>query len=513
MSTVDSNNSRVLKNTIFLYLRMFITVVVALYTSRITLQYLGVTDYGLTNVVGGVISLFSFISVTMSNASTRFFSFCLGKNNFEDLVNTFKTTVTIYLVLIGLIFLIAESLGLWFVWNKLNIPEGRHTAAMIVYQISLLTLFSGLLRIPYNSSIIAHERMNFYAYTSIVEVVAKLLIVYLLTITPFDRMVFYNFMYLLVSILVTIWYAAYCKKRYKECVFAINRDLTKFKSIFSFAGWNFTSNMGDVAIDQGINILLNIFFGPAINAARAIAVQIKTQIQSFSWNFAIASSPQIIKLYASQQNEAMSRLVIQSSKLTFFLMFIMSVPLYIGMEMVLEIWLKDVPEWALIFARLSIINIVVASLGGTLNLLIQATGDIKKYVVILTVAKFSCFGLVYIAFEIMKLPPDYSFYVTILYAVIALTIQFGRTASIKGFDISSYLKEVVFKSVVISIFTIFSLYTIIVLVDAGTYGTNLLVMLISLVLSSLYIFIIGCNQEEKRWIRKSAHRMFLKIKS
>ena len=331
------SNKRVLKNTVFLYVRMLITVLVSLYTSRVVLQYLGVVDFGILNVVGGVVSMFSFITSTMTNASTRFFSYALGTGDKEDLAATFKTTISIYVLLIVIILVIAETIGLWFVWNKLNIPPERHSAAMLVYQISLMIFCCGLLRIPYNSSIIAHERMSFYAYTSIIEVSLKLAIVFMLMVAPFDKLVFYNFMFFLVSLGITFWYVFFCRK-FEECKFGFNRDKEKFKSIFSFAGWNFTSNMGDVAIDQGINVLINIFFGPAINAARGIAFQIKGQVASFCTNFQIAAGPQITKYYAAGDLDNMNRLVLQSSKISFYLMFVVSLPAYVGMETVVKLY-------------------------------------------------------------------------------------------------------------------------------------------------------------------------------
>lgn len=478
---------------------MFITVIVSLYTSRITLQYLGVSDYGISNVVGGVISMFSFITTTMSNASTRFFSYSLGQNNKKELEDTFKTTITIYLLLIAIIFIIAETVGLWFVWFKLNIPTNRHSAAMIVYQISLLTLYSGLLRIPYNSAIIAHEKMDFYAYVSIVETVLKLLIVYLLTITTFDRMIFYNWMFFMVSAIITLGYIYYCKKKFSECIFAIFLDRERFRSIFSFAGWNFTSNMGDVAIDQGINILINIFFGPAVNAARAISYQIKNQVANFSWNFLIAATPQITKLYAAGRKDDMYKLVLQSSKVSFYLMFLLSAPMYVGMEIILKIWLKEVPEWTSILSKLAIINLVISAWGGTLQNAIQATGDVKRFVLLLTLGKVGAFLLTYIALRYYCATVEYTFYFTMLYAIFSLFVQCYEIKKIIGVDVGLYLKEIVCRSLIVIAIVCTIYYIASTSFDINDlYIKDCLLVFITFITSCIFSFFIGLNIDERQ---------------
>ena len=477
---------------------MLITVFVSLYTSRVVLQYLGVVDFGILNVVGGVVSMFSFITSTMTNASTRFFSYALGKGDKEDLAATFKTTMSIYVLLIVIILVIAETIGLWFVWNKLNIPPERHSAAMLVYQISLMIFCCGLLRIPYNSSIIAHERMSFYAYTSIIEVSLKLAIVFMLMVAPFDKLVFYNFMFFLVSLGITFWYVFFCRK-FEECKFGFNRDKEKFKSIFSFAGWNFTSNMGDVAIDQGINVLINIFFGPAINAARGIAFQIKGQVASFCTNFQMAAGPQITKYYAAGDLDNMNKLVLQSSKISFYLMFLVSVPAFVGMEMVLQLWLKEVPDYALILTRLVLVNIVVNSLGGTMNIAIQASGKIKKYVLALTAGKFFTFAVALVAFKFFEGSPEYSVYCTILYACISVFIQCVNYRLVSNNSILLYLREVLGKAMVVAILSIALVYVLYTRIyDAANYLSILLLIVCSFVVSTIVCCCFGFNKDERQ---------------
>lgn len=507
MPSETGNNKRVLKNTVFLYVRMLITVVVSLYTSRIVLEYLGVVDFGILNVVGAFVSMFSFITSSMTNASTRFFSYALGKGDKDDLVATFKATISIYVLIIVGVLLVAETIGLWFVWNKLNIPPERHASAMIVYQISLLIFCSGIMRIPYNSSIIAHERMSFYAYTSIIEAVLKLAITFMLIVAPFDKLVFYNFMFFIVSFNVTLWYACFCRK-FEECRLGINRDKKKIKAIFSFVGWNFTSNMGEVAIDQGINILINFFFGPAINAARGIAFHIKEHVCSFCTNFQLAAAPQITKYYASGDLFNMNRLVIQSSKVSFYLMFLVSMPACVGMEMVLEIWLENVPAYTLIFTRLILLNRIIDALAGTIQVAVQASGKIKFYVLSLTIVKFLAFILTFIVFRYFDVSPEYSIYCTILYAFVSIVIQCFHYQMISNFPIISYLKEVIGRGLLVVAFSfafVYALYEKIY--DASNYLTIFVLILYSFFVSLCSCYVFGLNADERLKVK-----LFLKSK-
>lgn len=500
------NNKRVLKNTVYLYIRMLITVLVSLYTSRIILQYLGVVDFGILNVVGAVVSMFGFITSAMTNASTRFFSFALGKGDKADLVATFKATITIYFILIAVILFIAETVGLWFVWNKLNIPPERHTAAMIVYQISLLSFCCGLLRIPYNASIIAHERMGFYAYTSIIEVSLKLVIVFLLIVAPFDKLVFYNFMFFFVSLCITLWYAYFCKK-FEECRFGLNRDKEKFKAIYSFVGWNFVSNMGDLFIDQGINILINFFFGPAINAARGIAFHIKGHVTSFCINFQIATSPQITKYYAAGDLPNMNKLVLQSSKISFYLMFLVCMPACVGMETVLQIWLKEVPIYTLIFTRLILINRIVDSLAGTMHMAIYASGKIKHFVMVLSVAKVLAFALVFIVFKFFEASPEYSVYCTIFYASVSICIQCFYYRLVSNCSIVLYLKDVIGRAVLVAFLSIILVYFLYVRIyDASNYLLMFLLVMYSFLVAVCVCYFIGLNSDERLKVNQILRR-------
>lgn len=503
------NNKRVLKNTVYLYIRMLITLVVSLYTSRIILQYLGVVDFGILNIVGAFLSMFGFATAAMGRASTRFFSFALGKGDKDDFIATFKSTISIYILLATVVLIIAETVGLWFVWNKLNIPQDRHASAMIVYQISLLTFCCGMLRIPYNSSIIAHERMDFYAYTSVIEVVLKLVIVFLLMVAPFDKLVFYNFMFFLVSLGITLWYAYFCR-RFEGCRFGLNWNKRKFKEIYSFVGWNFISNIGDIFIDQGINILINFFFGPAINAARGIAFHIKGHVTSFCINFQIATSPQITKYYAAGDLPNMNKLVLQSSKISFYLMFLVCMPACVGMETVLQIWLKEVPIYTLIFTRLILINRIVDSLAGTMHMAIYASGKIKYFVMVLSVAKVLAFALVFVVFKFLDAPPEYSVYCTIFYAFVCICIQCFYYRLVSNCSIVLYLKDVIGRAVLVAFLSIILVYFLYVKIyDASNYLLMFLLMMYSFLVAVCVCYFIGLNSDERLKVNLILKQKFL----
>jgi O-antigen/teichoic acid export membrane protein len=320
-------NKRIAKNTVMLYIRMLFSMVVSLYTSRIVLNTLGVEDYGIYNVVGGIITMFSFLNGAMAAGTQRFLTFELGKNDAIQLSRVFSMSMSIHLMIALVVFVLGETLGLWFVNTQLTIPSERMAAANWVYQFSVLSAMVGIWSVPYNASIIAHERMNVYAYVSILEVILRLLIVFLLQWFGFDKLKFYAVLVFSVSLTIRFIYGRYSKLHFSETRFKFywNKDL--FNTLVSYAGWNLWGNLAVVAHDQGVNILLNIFFGPAVNAARGIAYSVKAAVYSFVQNFQVAMNPQIIKSFASGDFKNMHQLIFQGSKFSFFLLFFLFVGL------------------------------------------------------------------------------------------------------------------------------------------------------------------------------------------
>lgn len=326
MSSKSSNGKRIAKNAILLYLRTFITMCITLLTSRIILRSLGVNDYGLYNVVGGVVAMFSVLTGSLSAAISRFTTFELGKNDNERLKRVFCTSINIQIILIVVIVLLAETIGLWFLNYKMNIEEGRIVAANWVFQFSIITFVINLLSVPYNASIIAHERMSAFAYISILDAILKLAIAFLISFSPIDKLVFYALLLMLCGLVIRLIYARYCNRHFEECQYKIIFDKSLLKEMFGFAGWNFIGASSDVFRDQGGNIIINLFFGTSVNAARAVAMQVSSAITTFVNNFLTAVRPQITKSYASGDYSYMMQLIYRGSKFSGFILLFFALP-------------------------------------------------------------------------------------------------------------------------------------------------------------------------------------------
>ncbi|EFB7153453.1 MULTISPECIES: lipopolysaccharide biosynthesis protein [Enterobacterales] len=375
----SSNNRRIFKNTLFLYFRMLLTLGVTLYTSRVVLNNLGVEDFGIYNVVGGVVTMMAFLSGAMSSATQRFLSFELGKKDTEQLHNVFKMSINIHWLIIFIVVLIAETLGLWFVNTQLVIPSERLVAANWVYQCAIISFCCSVLAVPYNAAIIAHEKMSAFAYISIVDVLLKLIVVFWLAAHDGDKLQFYALLLSLVSVLILGCYYAYARWQFEVTRFGWYWNTELFKTLFSYTGWNLFGNVAAVAANQGINILLNLFFGATVNAARAIAFQVNSAITGFVTSLQMSINPQIVKSFASDNHTYMLQLVFSGARYSFFLLYMLAIPLLLQTEVILKVWLGILPEHAVEFCRLVIIDSLIVCLSGTLMTAFQATGKIKKY--------------------------------------------------------------------------------------------------------------------------------------
>lgn len=379
MARIADNNKRIAKNTIFLYIRLLFSMLVSLYTSRVILQYLGVEDYGIYNVVGGVVAMFSLISGTLSSSISRNLTFTLGKGDYDRLKRMFATSVNVQCLLIIIILLLAEPIGIWFLNNKLVIPESRMYAANWVFQFSLLTFCINLFSVPYNAAIISHERMDTFAFIGVLEVLLKLGVVFLLLISPFDKLIFYALLLCSVSVLIQTIYFVYCKRNFEECKYHFCYERQIMKEVLSFAGWNFIGSAASILKNQGLNILLNLFFGPTVNAARAIATQVNTAITGFVSNFMTALTPQITKAYAQGDMDYVVQCVYKGSKFSYFLLFFLSLPVMVETEGILRLWLVNVPDTTVNFVRYIILLSLADTLSRTTINANNATGDIKQY--------------------------------------------------------------------------------------------------------------------------------------
>lgn len=433
-----SGGERIAKNTLLLYFRQILIMFVSLYTVRVVLNVLGAEDYGIFNVAAGVVTMFSFLSGSMATASQRYFSYDLGKNNYDKLSETFSVTLEIYFILIFIVLFFAETIGLWFVNQKLVIPDTRKVAANIVYQASIVSFIFTLITTPYMACIIAHENMSVYAYVSIIETTLRLLIVYLLQIFSFDKLSMYGILLCVIAVLNTSIYRFYCKKNYKECRFRFVRNKPLLKELISYSGWNMFGASVGIVKNQIINILLNLFFGPLVNAARSVAAQVCSAVQSFGQNFSTAMRPQVIKNYASNNIEDCMTLVNRGSKFTYYLMLFFSLPLIYEMDFVLTLWLKNFPPETILFSRLVLIDCLIECLSYQIMTLAQATGKIKLYQSLVGGIQFLNLPISYLLLKLGL--PAYS--VLIVSIIMTINSSIARLIVVKrlvAFSIKKYL--------------------------------------------------------------------------
>jgi len=373
----ESSNKTIAKNTLFLYFRMLFTMLVSLYTSRVNLAVLGIVDHGIYQIVGGVVAMFAFINSSLSGATSRFLTYELGRGDKERLKKTFASVLNIHILVAILIFVLAETIGLYFLGKKIVIPDNRYNAALIVYQISILTSMLAVVQVPYNACIISHEKMSIFAYMTILEVSLKLIICYLLYIIPYDKLVFYGIMVFCVTVIIQYIYRFYCIKHFEECHFKYVNDKKILKPIFLFAGWDLFGNFSVMARSHGVNVIMNMFFGPVINSAVGFSTTIGTQVLAFSNNFLTAIRPPIVKAYSQNQIEKMENLMINASKYSFSLLLLLSTPFIFESQFILNLWLKTPPPYTQIFCVYELILSVLSSIFLPLVFAIHATGKIK----------------------------------------------------------------------------------------------------------------------------------------
>lgn len=450
MSDKNSDNNRIAKNTAYLYLRTAFTLIISLYTSRVILQNLGVSDYGIYSAVGGVVGIFSILSGTLSSAISRYITFELGRKNFKRLKEIFTTSLLIQLGISILVIIIGETIGLWFVSEKMNVPIERISAAEWVWHSSLAIFIFSFLKAPYNATIIAHEHMNAYAIISVIEAVLKLLIVYLISISPYDKLVSYSLLLVLVSAAVFLSLLIYCKSKFEECIITKLSGKSIVKEIAEFAGLTFFNNGASVLNHQGISVLMNLFFGVTSNAARGVTTQVEHAVMQFVNNFTLAVNPQITKSYASGDRERMFSLVCKGSKYSYFLMLLFALPIFVEVEYILSIWLTVVPEDTSIFIRLSLCGAMIQMLGKTGYTACMATGKIRKYSFWITIVGCLTFPFTWVLFELGM--PAYAAYAAFIVVNIAVNItRLFFMKEMLDFPISMFVKQVIFKILMVTV--------------------------------------------------------------
>lgn len=509
----SENTKRIAKNTLTLYVRMLFSMLVGLFTSRIVLDALGEINYGIYNVVGGIVPILSVLTGALSGAISRFITFELGTGNQEKLNRIFSTSVNIQFIMALAGLVLCEIAGVWFLNEKMNIPADRMDAANFVLQCSIASFMVSLVSVPYTAIIIAHEKMSAFAYISIVEVVLKLVIAYLMYISPVDTLKLYAALLLGVSILMRIIYGVYCGRHFPEAKYHFIIDRPLLKEMFSFAGWNLFGNTAYMLNTQGVNMLVNVFFGVTTNAAQAIASQVNGAVSQFVGNFTTAINPQITKSYASNDQDYLYKLVCRGTKYTFFIMYLFLVPIILEADTILEIWLKEVPADSGVFVRLVLISSLATVIGNPMLTTIMATGKIRRYQVVVTTAGCLVFPLTWIAFSLGC--PAYVSY--IIYAVIYFLLNFIRLATLKrliGFPVGEFNRKVFSRIGGVSVLAFF-IPGIVTYMMEPSFIRLLLVCIVSLLWSLLVFYYIGIDKEERMFFKSkirniAKHRLLYK---
>lgn len=498
MKDTAQNNKRIAKNTLLLYMRMLFMMAVSLYTSRVILHILGVEDFGIYNVVGGVVAMFSVISGSLSAAISRFITYELGKGNKDSLVRIFSSSVTIQIGLSLIIFILAELVGVWFLNAKMNIPNGRIYAANWVFQLSILTFVINLVSVPYNAAIVAHEKMSAFAYISILEVIAKLVIVYLLFISPIDKLIFYAVLMAIVALVIRFVYGYYCKYHFEECTYHFVFDKDLLKKMFGFAGWNFIGAASSVLRDQGGNIVINLFCGPAVNAARGIAYQVNTAINGFVSNFMIALNPQITKSYASGDKEYMMTLIFQGARLSFYILLLLSLPVIINVHYILTLWLKIVPEHTTQFVQLVLIFAMSESISNPLITAMLATGNIRNYQIVVGGLQMMNLPISYILLRFGCIP-EIVLIVAICISQCCLAARLYMLRSMIGLSIRQYLSKVYFNVLFVTVLSAI-IPSVVFYYLNETFFSFILICIVSVISTCIVIYYIGSDKQEKQFI-------------
>lgn len=505
MAEYKTSNSRLAKNTIFLYLRMIFIMAVTLYTSRVILQVLGIEDYGIYNVVAGLVAMFGFFNSAMSGTTQRYISYYLGKDQPSDLSTVFSTCFLTHALLALIVFVLIESIGLWFLYNYLVIPPERTQAAFWAFQCATLSAVVMIISIPFNANIIAHEKMSAFAYISIVEASLKLAIVFLLVLGDADRLIMYGVLLLAVQCLIFLTYLLYCTHHFPETPLRLAYDKKLFREVSAFAGWNLWGNLSSVLSSHGLNLLLNSFFGPTVNAARGIAYQVDGAIRMFASNFQMAMNPQIVKTYATHQTDEMHKLVYLSSKFSYFLLLIISLPIFIETHAILEVWLDIVPPWTVSFLRLMMIVVIIDSVANPLMTSAAATGRVKVYQSVVGGILLMVLPLAYIALKIVD-NPNIVFVAHICICFIASIVRFILVRRLINLSATRYLTQVVARCLIVTL--IASILPLLLHLHlTPSLWTSVLIVIIAILSALCTTYALGLTREERTFVNSKVKQL------
>lgn len=508
MSAYEHSGKRIAKNTLLLYGRMIVIMLVTIYTSRVVLDKLGTDDYALYHVVAGVIGMLAFLNNTLSIGTSRFLTFSLGKGDPKGLKETFNTAFYTHLVLALIVIIILETVGLWFLNNKLVIPDDRLFACRIVYQISILTTLINITQVPYTSTIIAHERMNIYAYLSILEAVLKLLIVYLLTIANADKLIFYASLVAGVQLLVAMLYRAYCIKNFSESKLQPIFNKSIFKDLMDYSGWNIIANISEAINHSGLPIILNLFFQPFVVAAQSLATQVTHALMQFITNFRTAINPQIIKLYAAGDYEGSRKLTLTTTVYVFDLLLLLCLPCIAIMGKLMDLWLVDVPEYAVIFAQFAIARCIIGCFSASFYIPMMAAGKLKSNSLASLIITITQYGLLLALFK-LGFGVMWMQYIAVLvsfsYSFIVKPLILRREIGYNWKEMISCYKECFKNGIIPIIVTVLCM----IFIPQTNFGYSILIALIiaiSVVISTWMFLDAAMKQRVISMVKSKLHR-------
>lgn len=509
-SQTTDNNKRIAKNTLLLYFRMLLMMFVTLFTSRVVLDKLGVTDYGIYNVVGGVVAMLGFLNSSMSNAVQRYLSFEIGKNNEAGVNRIFNVSLFAHAGIAVFVFIVMEIVGVWYLNTHMNIPAERMDAANWVLQCSIFTTLFTIVQVPYNAIIISKEQMGIYAYISILEVVLKLLVVYMLAIGNFDKLKLYSVLIMVVTIGIVMIYRFYCTRKYKEAKFKLIKDWNLLKQIVGFASWNMLGELAWVFTGQGVNIILNSFFGPVVNAARGLAEQVNGAVNRFVANFQTAVNPQLIKNYASDQLGEMKTLLFRSTRFSYYLLLALSLPIILKMDFILHLWLKEVPDYTVGFCQLVLVSSLVSTLSNLLAQVARAYGKIRNYQIIVSIFLFLNFPLSYIVLK-FGCSPLSSMFVNIGVNTMLLFVRLRLTNRMIQMTYGSFIRNVLLPVIIVTAVALVIPLIIYFMLD-NSIISFIIVCLVSFVSVGVSTYALGMNANERLYILAAIAKIITKIK-
>lgn len=509
-SQTTDNNKRIAKNTLLLYFRMLLMMFVTLFTSREVLDKLGVTDYGIYNVVGGVVAMLGFLNSSMSNAVQRYLSFEIGKNNEASVNRIFNVSLFAHAGIAVFVFIVMEIVGVWYLNTHMNIPAERMDAANWVLQCSIFTTLFTIVQVPYNAIIISKEQMGIYAYISILEVVLKLLVVYMLAIGNFDKLKLYSVLIMVVTIGIVMIYRFYCTRKYKEAKFKLIKDWNLLKQIVGFASWNMLGELAWVFTGQGVNIILNSFFGPVVNAARGLAEQVNGAVNRFVANFQTAVNPQLIKNYASDQLGEMKTLLFRSTRFSYYLLLALSLPIILKMDFILHLWLKEVPDYTVGFCQLVLVSSLVSTLSNLLAQVARAYGKIRNYQIIVSIFLFLNFPLSYIVLK-FGCSPLSSMFVNIGVNTMLLFVRLRLTNRMIQMTYGSFIRNVLLPVIIVTAVALVIPLIIYFMLD-NSIISFIIVCLVSFVSVGVSTYALGMNANERLYILAAISKIITKIK-